>query len=127
MVYSCQTQAPSTGKSVAMIATRARELLAELDRMANAQFESPEFRHLLSLPLTIPRARCFSTHMAHYVNNRRDCWGYVQGAAPLPVKRMIWAHEQEELVHDPRAGTDHSALATQEAGLFGVSREEVER
>src|SRR5262245_25953165 len=54
MLYSSQTQALSTEKSVAMIATRARELLAELDRMANAQFESPEFRHLLSLPLTIP-------------------------------------------------------------------------
>jgi hypothetical protein len=109
-----------------MIATRARELLAELDRMANAQFESPEFRHLLSLPLTIPRARCFSTHMAHYVNNRRDCWGYVQGAAPLLVKRMIWAHEQEELVHDPRAGTDHSTLATREGELLGLTAEDIE-
>jgi hypothetical protein len=109
------------------MATTTAALVDELNRMANAQFESPEIRHLLTLPLTVARARCYTVHMSHYVNNRRDCWGYVQGAAPLPVKRMVWAHEQEELIHDPRAGTDHSALATQEAGLFGVSREEVER
>ena len=109
------------------MATSTASLVDELNRMANAQFESPEIRHLLTLPLTVARARCYTVHMSHYVNNRRDCWGYVQGAAPLPVKRMVWAHEQEELIHDPRAGTDHSALATQEAGLFGVSREEVER
>jgi pyrroloquinoline quinone (PQQ) biosynthesis protein C len=65
--------------------------------------------------------------MAHYVNNRRDCWGHVMGAAPLDVKRMIWAHEQEELIHDPRAGTDHSALALGEAGLVGLNREQVEQ
>jgi hypothetical protein len=101
------------------------ELMAELNAMANAQFESPEFQHLLSLRLTLPRARCFSIHMAHYVRNRRDCWGYVQGAAPLGVKRMIWAHEQEELVHDPRAGTDHFTLSTREAEMLGLSVEDV--
>ena len=26
--------------------------------------------------------------MAHYVRNRRDCWAYVQGGAPLPVKQV---------------------------------------
>ena len=86
------------------MATSTTALVDELNRLANAQFESPEFRHLLALPLTVPRARCYTIHMAHYVNNRRDCWGYVQGAAPLPVKRLVWAHEQEELIHDPRAG-----------------------
>jgi hypothetical protein len=101
-------------------------LVAELNRLANAQFESPEFLRLISLPLTVPRAACYTIHMAHYVNNRRDCWGYVQGAAPLPVKRMIWAHEQEELILDPRAGTDHSTLASREAGLLGVTPAQVE-
>ena len=109
------------------MATSTATLVDELNRLANAQFESPELRHLLSLPLTPARGRCYTVHMAHYVNNRRDCWGYVQGAAPLPVKRMVWAHEQEELIHDPRAGTDHSTLSAQEAGLLGVSRDEVER
>jgi pyrroloquinoline quinone (PQQ) biosynthesis protein C len=60
------------------------------------------------------------------VNNRRDCWGYVQGAAPLDVKRLVWAHEQDELIHDPRAGTDHSTLATREGELLGLSAADIE-
>ena len=109
------------------MATTNAVLLDELNHLANAQFDTPEFLRLISLPLTVHRARCYTIHMAHYVNNRRDCWGYVQGAAPLPVKRMIWEHEREELIHDPRAGTDHATLSAQEAGLLGVSPAEVEQ
>src|SRR5215210_3385254 len=110
-----------------MITSPVAELIEELNRMANAQFGSPEFRHLLSLRLTPARARCYAVHLARYQDHRRDCWGYVQGAAPLPVKRLIWAHEQDELILDPRAGTDHSTLSAQEAGLVGVTPEQVER
>ena len=110
-----------------MAASVTTALIQELNRLANAQIESLEFRHLLSIPLTVPRAQCYVAHMAHYVNNRRDCWGHVMGAAPLDVKRMIWAHEKEELVNDPRAGTDHSTLATREAELVGLTGEQVEQ
>jgi len=109
-----------------MSVSSASGLVGELNRMANAQYESPEIKHILSVPLTLPRAQCYLTHMAHYVNNRRDCWGHVMGSAPLDVKRMIWAHEQEELMLDPRAGTDHSALSLGEAGLVGLTRHQVE-
>ncbi|MEA2639550.1 MAG: hypothetical protein QOF51_944, partial [Chloroflexota bacterium] len=103
------------------------ELIAELNRLANAQFDTPEFRHLLAVQLTIPRAQCYLTHMAHYTRNRRDCWGHLMGAAPLDVKRLIWAHEQEELIRDPRAGTDHATLSAGEAGLVGLSSAQVEQ
>ncbi|MFI5268547.1 MAG: hypothetical protein ACHQ7M_14335, partial [Chloroflexota bacterium] len=69
----------------------AAETLAEVNALANAQFESAEFRQLLGTAFTLARARFFSIEMGRYVNNRRDCWGYVQGAAPLDVKRLIWA------------------------------------
>jgi hypothetical protein len=101
------------------------ELEAELDAMANRQFTSPEFRDLLELPLTMARARVMAINMAHYVKNRRDCWGHVQGGAPLDVKRLVWEHEGEELVHDPRAGTDHYTLATREARVLGLTPEEI--
>ncbi len=65
--------------------------------------------------------------MAHYVCNRRDCWGYVQGSAPLGVKRLIWEHESEELVCDPRVGIDHFTLATREARVLGLTADEIER
>ena len=110
-----------------MLTDRLDALVAECNRLANAQFATPEFQHLLGMPLTIPRAQCYLLHMAHYVRNRRDCWGYVMGAAPIPVKRLIWAHEQEELIRDPRANTDHSTLAAGEAGLVGLTHEQIEQ
>src|SRR5437868_6895136 len=95
--------------------------LAQVYAMANQQFDSPEFRRLLELPLTMERARFFTIEMARYIQNRRDCWAYAQGAAPLDVKRLIWAHEQEELMLDPVVGMDHVALATREAEALGLT------
>jgi pyrroloquinoline quinone (PQQ) biosynthesis protein C len=104
----------------------AAALNAELNEMTNQQFETPEFRDLLSLPLTMARARLYTINMAHYVANRRDCWGYVQGGAPLDIKRLVWEHESDELVNDPRAGMDHYALAAKEAQVLGLTREDLE-
>jgi hypothetical protein len=103
------------------------ETTARIHAMANAQFESPEFRAMLDMPFTLARARFFAIEMARYVSNRRDCWGYVQGSAPLDVKRLIWAHEQEELILDPHVGMDHFTLATREAEVLGLTLEDFER
>lgn len=66
--------------------------------------------------------------MKHYVANRRDCWGFVAGAAPLSVKRLIWEHEGEELMGDKAAGkAGHLTLAVQEGRIFGLSPEDYER
>ncbi|HEX6512721.1 MAG TPA: iron-containing redox enzyme family protein [Chloroflexota bacterium] len=104
----------------------ATETLAQVHALANAQFESAEFQRLLETPLTLARARFFSIEMARYVANRRDCWGFAQGAAPLDVKRLIWRHEQEELILDPHVGMDHVALATREARVLGLTPEDFE-
>lgn len=109
-----------------IVANLVEQTLAEIHAMANAQFESPEFNALLELPFNLARARFFSVHMAHYIENRRDCWGYAQGASPLDVKRLIWAHEQEELVLDPDVGMDHFTLATREAEVLGLTVHDVE-
>ncbi|HEY7066267.1 MAG TPA: iron-containing redox enzyme family protein [Chloroflexota bacterium] len=107
-----------------MLATGLAALVDELNRLANAQFATPEFRHLLSIQFTPARARCYAVHLARYQDHRRDCWGYVQGAAPLPVKRLVWQHESDELINDPRADTDHSTLAAREAEALGMTPEE---
>jgi len=106
--------------------TLAAETLNEVYALANAQFESSEFRQLLATRFTLPRARFFTVEMARYIQNRRDCWGYVQGAAPLEVKRLVWAHEQEELMLDPEVGMDHFTLATREAEVLGLSASDIE-
>jgi hypothetical protein len=100
------------------------ELTAALDQMVNDQFESPEFKCLLSLPLTLDRGRFYIIQSALYTSNRRDCWGYVQGSAPLAVKRMIWKHESDELVNDPRAHTDHYTLTVRQGEHIGLTPED---
>jgi len=106
------------------VLTSVDALEAEINAMANRQFETPEFRAFFDPKLTMARARLIATNMGHYVMNRRDCWGFVQGAAPLDVKRLVWEHEQEELVFDPRAGMDHYTLATKEAKVLGLTAED---
>jgi hypothetical protein len=87
-------------------------LRRELDRMANGQFETAEFQRLLSVRFTLPRARFYIIHNALYNKNRRDCWGFVLGASPLgasplDVKKLVWKHEEDELITDKREGEDH--------------------
>lgn len=105
----------------------AEELTSTLDRMVNEQFETPEFRRFLSVPLTLERGRFYLVQSALYTSNRRDCWGYVQGAAPLEVKRLIWRHESDELMNDPRCNTDHHSLTVKQGEVLGLSREDFEK
>ena len=103
------------------------KLRDELDRMVNEQFETPEFVRFLSIQYTLNRARFLAIQMSMYVKNRRDCWGFVQGACPIDVKGVIWQHEGEELVNDPRCHTDHYSLQVRECQLLGIAPEEVAR
>ena len=103
------------------------DLTKTLDQMVNEQFESAEIKRLFSVPLTLERGRFYVIQSALYTGNRRDCWGYVQGAAPLAVKRMIWKHESDELVNDPRANTDHYTLTVRQGEHLGLKPEDFER
>jgi hypothetical protein len=100
------------------------DLLKILDQMVNDQFESIEFKKFLGVPLTLERGRFYVVQNALYTSNRRDCWGYVQGGAPLEVKRIIWEHESDELVNDPRAGMDHYALSVKQGEVIGLKPED---
>lgn len=102
------------------------DLTKTLDQMVNEQFKSVEFKRLLSVPLTLERGRFYVIQSALYTANRRDCWGYVQGAAPLAVKRMIWKHESDELVNDPRANTDHYTLTVRQGKHLGLKPRDFE-
>jgi hypothetical protein len=103
------------------------DLLKTLDQMVNDQFESIEFKNFLGVPLTLERGRFYVVQNALYTSNRRDCWGYVQGGAPLQVKRIIWEHESDELINDPRAGMDHYALSVKQGEVIGLRPEDFEK
>ena len=101
-----------------------KEMWEELVRLCNQQFDTPPFKRLLNLNFSKARAQQYSIQMAFYVKNRRDCWGYVQGSAPLEVKRMIWEHEQDELIGKKSDGkVDHITLAVKEGEVLGLAAE----
>jgi hypothetical protein len=103
-----------------------QDLCETLDKMVNEQFDSIEFKAFFGVPLTMERARFYVVQNALYTSNRRDCWGYVQGGAPLDVKRVIWEHESDELINDPRAGMDHFSLTVKQGEVIGLKREDFE-
>jgi pyrroloquinoline quinone (PQQ) biosynthesis protein C len=115
-----------TQKKIGRTMSIVSELTATLDRMVNEQFESQEFKRFFAVPLTMERGRFYVVQSALYTSNRRDCWAYVQGAAPLEVKRVIWQHEQDELVHDPRANMDHYSLTVKQGEVLGLKPEDFE-
>jgi Iron-containing redox enzyme len=93
-----------------------------LVQMANDQFDTLQFKRLLCTKFSRERAQHYSIQMAYYVKNRRDCWGYVQGSAPLDVKRLIWEHEEDELIGKKSEGKDdHITLAVKEGAVLGLS------
>jgi Iron-containing redox enzyme len=93
----------------------------ELVRLCNAQFNTPPFCRLLGATFTEERAQQYSIQMAYYVQNRRDCWGYVQGSAPFEIKKLIWQHEEDELIGRKNEGkVDHMTLAIKEGEVFGL-------
>lgn len=99
----------------------------ELVELCNAQFDSPQFKKLLGTKFSKERAQHYSIQMAYYVQNRRDCWGYVQGSAPLDVKQLIWRHEEDELIGQKAQGkVDHITLAVKEGEVLGLSAEAFE-
>jgi len=103
-----------------------KKLKSILNQMVNDQYESDEFQDLFSLPLTMERARFYVIQNALYTSNRRDCWGYVQAAAPLDVKALVWQHESDELINDPRAGMDHYSLTVKQGEVIGLKPEDFE-
>jgi hypothetical protein len=106
------------------VANGTDKMWQTLVQMANDQFDTPPFKRLLNMKFSCERAQQYSIQMAYYVRNRRDCWGYVQGSAPLDVKRLIWEHEEDELIGKKSEGRDdHITLAVREGAVLGLSAE----
>jgi pyrroloquinoline quinone (PQQ) biosynthesis protein C len=104
------------------------DLKEQLFALANAQFDSEQFRRLLGLRMNRARAQTYVIQRTHWTLNRRDCWAASQSVAPLAVKKLIWDHEREELDGDRERGLpDHYALSVQEGEAIGLTREDFAR
>ncbi|MDA1326565.1 MAG: hypothetical protein O3C34_17705 [Proteobacteria bacterium] len=98
------------------------ELDQKLFAMANAQLASKEYRDLYAVRLNRENAAFYIMQRHHFVLNRRCCWAAVQCTAPFDVKRMIWEHEEDELVGDRSRGlADHVTLGMMEGESVGLT------
>jgi pyrroloquinoline quinone (PQQ) biosynthesis protein C len=79
----------------------------EVRKRANAQFETPQYKRLLSIPLTEKRAQVYVLQKAFWNINRRDCWAFAQALAPMDVKQLVWAHEEDELAGSKTRGVEN--------------------
>jgi hypothetical protein len=104
------------------------ELKQQLCEMANAQFESPQFKRLLELRMNRARAAVYMVQRTLWTMNRREAWAGAQAIAPLSVKKIIWEHEREELEGDAVRGMpDHYTLGVHEGEAVGLTPEDFER
>jgi pyrroloquinoline quinone (PQQ) biosynthesis protein C len=110
-----------------MEARMVRSALQEkLDQICREHIEESRRLKLRDVELTPARGRLIALQRALFNKNRRDCWGAVQCSAPIEVKRVIWSHEEEELIRDPRCGSDHYSLHVRRCMALGLTREEIE-
>lgn len=99
-----------------------KPFIEQVRRGANAQFESPQYKKLLSLPLTQKRAQIYTLQKTLWTLNRRDCWAFAQALSPMDVKKLIWAHEEDELSgNKERNMGDHYSLQVKSAELIGLT------
>lgn len=100
-------------------------LKAELRKMANWQYQCPQSIRLYSVPLTMERARLWTLQKTLWTVNRRDCWAFAQALAPMAVKKLIWAHEEDELAGSrERQVEDHYALEVRQSKVLGLTAED---
>ena len=103
----------------------ASNVIEELNELAR-NFAAEQLDKEFAGQLTRERGRVLAVQWALFNRNRRDCWGAVQCSSPLDVKRVIWKHESEELINDPRCGSDHYSLHVRRCMALGLTAEEVE-
>ncbi len=102
------------------------ELQQKLDQICREHIEESQRSKLRDVELTPARGRLIAVQRALFNKNRRDCWGAVQCSSPIDVKRVVWAHEEEELIRDPRCGSDHYSLHVRRCIALGLTPEEIE-
>lgn len=94
----------------------------EVQRRAIAQYETPQYKRIFSIPLNRARAQVYELQKSHWILNRRDCWAFAQGLSPMSVKKIIWEHERDELKgNEERNAPDHYTLQIQECAEIGLT------
>lgn len=110
---------------VSTVGNAQRDLKKELIELANAQFQSPDYQRLFAARFTKEGGKAYWIQHAHFNLNRRDVWGFVQGASPMDIKKLVWEHEEDELSGNrDRDVPDHFTLVIKQGVAFGLTAED---
>jgi hypothetical protein len=77
----------------------------QLNEMVNRHFETPEYKQLFAVKLTLGRQKIWDLHYPHYIKSRRDCWGAAAG-----TRRHVMRHREHERRVDLRQAHGFGAL-----------------
>ena len=115
---------PMEGRpAVATVDARYDESLNQLTRDT---FDDPEVQGFYETRLTPRRAQIIAQQFGLFVRGRRSAWAYLIARCPhMEVKKELLAHETEEMLFDPRCGSDHYTLWVRHGEAVGLSADEV--
>lgn len=97
-----------------------------LNQLTRETFEAPDVKRFYQTQLTTKRAQIIAQQFGLFVRHRRTAWAYLLARCPhLEVKRELLRHESEELLYDPRCGSDHYTLWVIHGKAVGLTEEQV--
>jgi len=105
-------------------------LVAKYDEILNQitrdTFASADARQFYDIELTTRRAQIIAQQFGLFVRGRRSAWAYIIARCPhMEIKKELLAHEAEEMIHDPRCGSDHYTLWVKHGEAVGLTPDEV--
>ncbi len=97
-----------------------------LNQLTRETFEVPDVKRFYATQLTTKRAQIIAQQFGLFVRHRRTAWAYLIARCPyLEVRRELLRHESEELLYDPRCGSDHYTLWVIHGKAVGLTEEQV--
>ena len=98
-----------------------------LNQMTRDTFEAPDVKHFYEVPLTVRRAQVIAQQFGLFVRGRRSAWAYLIARCPhMEIKKELLEHETEEMLYDPRCGSDHYTLWVRHGEAVGLTADEVD-
>lgn len=98
-----------------------------LNQMTRDTFATAEAESFYNARLTIPRARIIAQQFGLFVRGRRSAWAYLIARCPhMEIKKELLEHETEEMLFDPRCGSDHYTLWVRHGEAVGLTADQVD-
>ena len=98
-----------------------------LNQMTRDTFEAPDVKRFYEVRLTVPRAQIIAQQFGLFVRGRRSAWAYLIARCPhMEIKKELLEHETEEMLYDPRCGSDHYTLWVRHGEAVGLTAEQVD-